>query len=293
MVQGGVTIHASDIAATCAASEEKIRLARETLRNLESAVVAFSGGVDSTLVLKLAREEMGELAVAVTALSKALPPREREEAAQLAALIGARHVTVESKELSDPNYAANPQNRCYFCKSELYAICGRMRLELGLAAIADGFNADDARDWRPGHIAAREHRVTSPLAVAALTKDEVRAWSHRLGLPTWDKPQMPCLASRIPYGTAVTGQRLVQIGTAEQDLWDLGFRQFRVRYHGETARIEAAAEELSRLGEPALRERVIERVKSRGFKLVVIDPEPFRSGRLNELAGVVPARTGT
>jgi pyridinium-3,5-biscarboxylic acid mononucleotide sulfurtransferase len=283
----------TQIDSVCSSSEPKMRVARERLRSLGSAVVAFSGGVDSTLVLKLAREELGESAVALTAHSPSVPPRERKEAADLATLIGARHVVVESGELENPSYSSNPTNRCYFCKTELYSLCDAKSRELNLAAVVDGFNADDRRDYRPGHKAAAEHRVVSPLAEAGLTKDEVRAWSRRLGLPTWDKPQMPCLASRIPYGTAVTEERLVQIGTAEQDLWDLGFRNFRVRYHGELARIEAAADELPRLFEPRIRALVTRKLRERGFKYVSVDIEPFRSGRLNEAAGIVPLKAAT
>ena len=273
------------------ASIAKIAAARTRLRSLRSVLVAFSGGVDSTLVLRLAHEELGNQTAGLTAHSPSVPLRERDEAARLAAGIGIRHVVVDSAELENPNYSSNPTNRCYFCKSELYTLCDAKAAELGLDAIADGFNADDRRDWRPGHKAAAEHHIVSPLAEAGLTKDEVRAWSHALGLPTWDKPQMPCLASRIPYGTAVTPERLTQIGSAEQDMWDLGFRNFRVRYFGDRARVEAAADELPRLFEPALREEVTRKLKERGFKEVTIDPEPFRSGRLNEAAGLVPKPT--
>ena len=225
---------------------------REELRGLGSALVAFSGGVDSTFVLKVAHEELGDRAVALTAISASVAPDERREAEALAREMGVRHLAVDSGEVADPRYAANPGNRCYFCKTELYALCRQHRQALGLAAIVDGFNADDTQDHRPGHQAAREAEVRSPMAEVGLGKDEIRALSRALGLRTWDKPQMPCLASRIPYGTAVTPERLVQIGSAESDLRALGLRNFRVRYHGEVARLEVAAEELSRFEDAGL-----------------------------------------
>lgn len=244
--------------------------------------MAFSGGVDSALVLKLAVEVLGDRAVALTALSASVAPDEAQEARALAAGMGARHVLVDSRELEDPRYAANPSNRCYFCKTELYAITARHREQLGLAVVLDGFNADDKKDHRPGHKAAQEHGVRSPLAEAQLTKAEVRAWSLRLGLPTWDKPQMACLASRLPYGTQVTVERLRQIGAAEKAVRALGFVNFRVRYHEQVARLEVAAEELPRLMEPATREAINTALKAQGFTFVALDLEPFRSGRLND-----------
>jgi uncharacterized protein len=270
----------------CESSRPKLEAMRAALRAHGSALVAFSGGVDSTFVLKVAVEELGERALAVTALSASVAPEEEREARELASRLGARHEVVSSNELANPSYAANPTNRCYFCKTELYELCEARRKELGLAVVLDGFNADDFKDHRPGHKAAQEHRVSSPLAVAGLTKDEIRAWSQALGLPTWDKPQMACLASRIPYGTSVTRERLFQIAGAESELRRLGFRQFRVRYHQEVARLELAAEEYERFLDRAVRERVNEALKALGFKFVALDLEPFRSGRMNEAAGV-------
>lgn len=287
-------LSADQIESLCQRSSSKLEAMRRRVRSSGSALIAFSAGVDSTFVLKIAVEELGERAIALTALSASMAPEEQRESRELAALIGARHVVVHSEEIANPKYAANPSNRCYFCKTELYDLCEQKRVELGVEAIFDGFNADDFKDHRPGHQAAREHRVASPMAEAGLTKDEIRAWSQRLGLPTWNKPQMACLASRIPYGTEVTRDRLFQIGSAESDLRALGFQSFRVRYHGEVARIELAAEEYERMMSPELRARVNAAIKARGFKFIAMDLEPFRSGRMNDLlpqgARAEPAR---
>lgn len=273
----------AQVDALCAQSADRVEGLRAALRAHGSALIAFSGGVDSALVLKLAVEQLGARAVALTAISASVAPDEAIEAQELAAKIGARHVLVDSKELDDPRYAANPSNRCYFCKTELYAITSKHRAELGLAVVLDGFNADDKKDHRPGHKAAAEHAVRSPLADAQLTKAEVRAWSKRLDLPTWDKPQMACLASRLPYGTQVTVERLKQVGAAEKAVRTLGFVNFRVRYHHEVARLELGAEELSRMLDPSTREAVNTAIKAQGFTFVAVDLEPFRSGRLNDV----------
>lgn len=256
------------------------------MRATGGALVAFSGGVDSTFVLAVARELLGDRAVALTALSPSVPASEREEARQLAARLGARHLEVESHEGEDPRYRANGADRCYFCKGELYRLCAEAARREGLPAILDGFNADDRADHRPGHRAALEAGVSSPLAEAALTKAEVRAWSQAYGLPTWEKPQMACLASRLPYGVEVTPARLAQVERAEAALRALGLRSFRVRWHGDVGRIEVAAEELE--GAFARRAALASAVKGAGFKLAALDLEPFRSGRMNEVAGLLP-----
>jgi pyridinium-3,5-biscarboxylic acid mononucleotide sulfurtransferase len=266
------------------ASREKLRALKTSLAALDGALVAFSAGVDSTFVLAVAREMLGDRVLALTAHSASVPEVERAEARQLALRLGARHVEVQSGELDDPRYAANPVDRCYYCKSELYRLCQDVAGRHGISTILDGFNADDRRDHRPGHIAAEEREVRSPLAEAGLTKPEVRAWSEAYALPTWDKPQMACLASRLPYGTAVTPERLGQVERAEAGVRALGFRDFRVRHHGDIGRIEMSAEEVDLAF--ARRGELLQAVRAAGFKLAVLDLEPFRSGRLNELAGL-------
>jgi uncharacterized protein len=266
------------------ASAAKLARMKEDIAAVGSALVAFSGGVDSTFVVAVAAEVLGSRAVALTAHSPSVPRAEREEARRLAERLGVRHLERESLEQEDPGYVANAQDRCYYCKRELYRLCGEAARREGIAAILDGFNADDRRDHRPGHRAALERAIRSPLAEAGLTKDEIRAWSEAYGLPTWDKPQMACLASRIPYGTPVTPERLAQVERAEAGVRALGFRDLRVRHHGDLGRVEIGEAELERAF--ARRAEIARAVKAAGFKLAVLDLEPFRSGRMNEIAGI-------
>jgi uncharacterized protein len=266
------------------ASRPRYEALRGVLAGTGGLLVAFSGGVDSTFLLAVARQVLGDRAVALTAHSPSVPAAERAEAAALAARLGARYLVVESREGDDPGYTANGDQRCYYCKRELYRLCREAAAREGLPVIADGFNADDRRDHRPGHRAAGEAGVRSPLAEAGLDKVSIRAWSEALGLSTWDKPQQACLASRLPYGTPVTPERLLQVERAEAAVRALGLRSFRVRHHGEVARLEVADEELA--GAFARRAALVEAVKAAGFRSAALDLEPFRSGRLNELAGI-------
>ena len=272
----------AEVEALCAASAERMAALNRGLAELGSALVAFSGGVDSALVLKLAFDALGDRAVAMTAISASVPAEEVEEAREFTRALGVRHLFMDSRELSDARYAANNSDRCYFCKTELYELCGRARAEQGAAVVLDGFNADDFKDHRPGQKAAAEHQIVSPLARHGLSKLEVRAWSKRLGLKTWDKPQLACLASRLPYGTQVTAERLSQVGRAELALKALGLKVFRVRYHQDVARLEVSADELPRLNDGDFRRAVDLAVKGAGFTFVAVDLEPFRTGRLND-----------
>jgi uncharacterized protein len=263
--------------------ESKLARLEAILAEMGGVVIGMSGGVDSVLLAKVAHQVLGERALAVTADSPSLPRRELREASEQAQLAGIRHLVIKTSEVENPLYAANPTNRCYFCKSELFTQLSALAAERGLRWVAYGENIDDLGDHRPGAQAATERQVRAPLKEAGLTKADIRALAQRYRLPVWDKPAFACLGSRFPYGTAITPAKLAQVEAAEDVLWELGLRQFRVRHHDDLARIEVDPADMPLLIERA--PEVVSRVRAAGFRHVTLDLAGYRRGSVNEVAG--------
>ena len=261
---------------------DKLTQLQTIFKQMERALIAYSGGIDSTLVAKVAYDVLGARAVGVTAVAPSLLPEELEDAKIQAATIGISHELVNTHEMDNPNYTSNPVNRCYFCKSELHDTLKPLALKRGYPYVVDGLNADDLQDYRPGIQAAKERGARSPLAEVGITKLEVRQLSQGLGLPWWDKPAQPCLSSRFPYGEEITIEKLQRVGRAEIYLRNLGYHNLRVRSQGDTARIELAPEKIKEFVATTDLDKLVAKLQELGFIYVTLDLEGYRSGKLNQ-----------
>ncbi|MFM7574148.1 MAG: ATP-dependent sacrificial sulfur transferase LarE [Snowella sp.] len=265
--------------------QEKYQQLQAIFKEMDRTLIAYSGGVDSALIAKVAQDVLGDRALAITAISPSLLPEELVEAEEQAASMGISHEIVETQEMENPNYTSNPINRCYFCKSELHDTLKPLAMERGYPYVVDGVNADDLRDYRPGIQAAKERGVRSPLAEVGFSKAEVRELSKQLGLSWWDKPAQPCLSSRFPYGEEITLEKLQRVGRAEIYLRKLGYRNLRVRSEGETARIELPSEKIQEFIMNTDLSQVVKAFRGYGFSYVTLDLEGYRSGKLNQVLG--------
>lgn len=263
--------------------EEKERNLRGLMREMQTVLVAYSGGVDSSYVALIATQELGEKAVCVLGVSPSVSQVQREFAERVATDFNFNFKTISTYELENPNYKANPINRCYFCKDELYGKLSVVAAEQNLSFVLDGSNTDDMSDFRPGRQAASEHEVRSPLIEVGINKSELRELSKKLDLPTWDKPASPCLSSRIAYGIPVSIARLSKVERGEKILSDLGFREFRVRYHGELVRLEIAPSEMEHILRKTVTDRIADSFRTLGFRYVTLDLHGYRTGALNEI----------
>jgi len=264
-------------------ASRKLQKLRSLLSGLESALLAYSGGADSTFLLKVAAEALGTRLMAVTAAGPLFPEHETVRARRLARSLGVRHIIIRPDMLADPAFRANPPARCYLCKHRLFGLLLDLARQHHAATVLDGVNQDDVRDYRPGLRAAAELKVRSPLREAGLTKAEIRRLSRRLELPTWNSPPLACLASRIPFGTELTVENLARVDRAEAYLRKLGFVQMRVRHHEALARIEVPAADLPRLNDPAMRRKIVTHLKRQGYSYVTMDLQGYRTGSLNEI----------